>query len=233
MGQQQQSIKKNFFWPSKGEIEVWTIQELKILSEVDSRLSEQQNESLAQNPIEYSLTWITKSNQILFTVTRKSDNGKVKFIVDQGTGKLIKTEYIQLEKDEISIFDELSPQTMWKCWVEIWQGQPKKNDYVLNKLESQENAQFECMKGSVFNPIVKLYRERREQVQFITRQLFYTNQNDNSKSSKYKINMQFCKSQIWMFNWDLKQKVVPQPCFLELQDKLQLESLSFYQYTLN
>ncbi|CAD8063164.1 unnamed protein product [Paramecium sonneborni] len=230
---QQQSQQNNFFWPTKGEVKLWTHSQIKIISEGDSKFSEQNNESVITCPTEYTLSWITKQNQIQFISTKISDGAKVKFVVDQANGKLIKTEYTQLEKLEKQLIDELQPQIMWKCWVEVWLGQTKKNDIVLNKQESLENVSLESGLESINNPIVKVYRERRGQLQLLTRQLCYTNQSDNKKSNKYQINMQFCKSQFWMFNWDLKQKVVPDAYFLELQNKLSTESLSFYQYTLN
>ncbi|CAD8067072.1 unnamed protein product [Paramecium sonneborni] len=230
---QQQSQQNNFFWPSKGEVKLWTHSQIKTISEGDSKFSEQNNESVITCPSEYSLSWITKQNQIQFTSTKISDGVKVKFLVDQANGKLIKTEYIQLEKVEKQVVDELQPQIMWKCWVEIWLGQTKKNVIVLKKQESLENVQLESGLGSIYNPVIKVYRERRGQIQFLTRQLCYSNQSDDMKSSKYQMNTQFCKSQFWMFNWDLKQKVVPDAFFLELQNKLSTESLSFYQQTLN
>ncbi|CAD8149674.1 unnamed protein product [Paramecium pentaurelia] len=232
MGQQQQK-QYNFFWPHKGEVQLWTHSQIKIISEGDSKFSEQNNESIITCPMEYSLSWTTKSNQIQFISTKISNGAKVKFVVDQTNGKLIKTEYNQLDNLEKQLFDELQPQTMWKCWVEIWLGKTKKNDIVLNKQESLENIQSDSSLGYIYNPIVKVYRERRGQIQLLTRHLCYTNQNDNKKSSKYQINTQFCKTQFWMFNWELKQKVVPDAYFLELQNKLSTESLSFYQYTLN
>lgn len=39
--------------------------------------------------MEYSLSWITKSNQIQFTSTKLCNGAKVKFLVDQTNGKLI------------------------------------------------------------------------------------------------------------------------------------------------
>ncbi|CAD8152601.1 unnamed protein product [Paramecium pentaurelia] len=230
---QQQSQQNNFFWPIKGEVQLWTHSQIKIISEGESKFSEQNNESVIISPIEYSLSWITKQNQIHFTSMKVSNGLKVKFVVDQTNGKLIKTEYTQLEKFEKQIDEELQPQIMWKCWVEIWLNQTKKNDIVLNKQESLENVQLESGFGSINNPVVKVYRERRGQIQLLTRHLCYTNQNDNKKSNKYQINMQFCKSQFWMFNWDLKQKIVPDTYFLELQNKLSTETLSFNQLTLN
>ncbi|CAK75935.1 unnamed protein product (macronuclear) [Paramecium tetraurelia] len=226
---QQQSQQNNFFWPAKGEVQLWTHSQIKIISEGESKFSEQNNESVITCPIEYSLSWVTKSNQIHFTSTKISNGTKVKFVVDQSN----ETEYTIVEKLEKQVDEELQPQIMWKCWVEIWLSQTKKNDIVLSKQDSLENVQLESGLGSISNPLVKVYRERRGQLQLLTRHLCYSNQNDNKKSTKYQINMQFCKSQFWIFNWDLKQKIVPDSYFLELQNKSSTESLSFYQLTLN
>ncbi|KAM3129214.1 hypothetical protein pb186bvf_018689 [Paramecium bursaria] len=194
--------KEAFIWPTKGDVPVWTIvYEVLFLSLILLKQKSWSDESSKIIiPELYTLSWNLRSKILEFVAIKKSDNSITRFKVDYITGKYIQSS---------PTLGLLSPQMMWRSWVQDWMGQPKTNEITFNTAD-------EIKELFITNPKTRISRQRQNQIQTVYRET----RAQRTQKSKYALNEQYYRLQLWIFDWN-KQ-------LLEVNTLKQIQSADIY-----